>query len=138
MRTLIALLFAVTFATTAQASPAAGEKPIQHFKVAKVTSLKDARKIFVETTEEIKGKKKLNPAELHEIHVITYRLEKSVEYFAENLKGERKQLAKDIAVVVENIHINSENNRPEKTRKDLNHYFKLADKFAAGFKHKHH
>ncbi|WP_445354867.1 DUF6746 family protein [Microbulbifer sp. EKSA008] len=138
MRTLIALLFAVTFATTAQASPASGEKPIQHLKVADVTSMKDAKKIFIEKTAEIKSKQKLNPAELHQIHVITYTLEKSVEYFAENLKGERQKLAKDIAVVVENIHINSENNRPEKTRKDLNHYFKLAEKFEAGFKHKHH
>ncbi|GAA5441900.1 hypothetical protein Misp06_00061 [Microbulbifer sp. NBRC 101763] len=135
MRILIALLFAVTFATTAQASDASGEKPIQHLKVADVTSMKDAKKIFIEKTAEIKGKQKLDAAELHQIHAITYTLEKSVEFFAENLKGEKQELAKEIAVVVENIHLNSENNRVEKTRKDLKEYFKLADKFAAGFKH---
>ncbi|RZM84817.1 hypothetical protein C3B51_02495 [Pseudoalteromonas rubra] len=114
-------------------SAQADEKSIQHLKIADVTSVEDARKIFIEKTSEIRSKRDLDAAELQEIHVITYTLEKSVEYFALNLIGDKKKLAEDIAVVVENIHINSERNRKEETRKYLNQYFVMADTFIKGF-----
>ena len=107
--------------------------PVQHLKVAEVTSMEDAEKIFVEKTAEIRSKAKLDVPELQEIHVATYTLEKSVAYFAENLTGARQELAKEIAVVVEDIHINSENNRKETTQQHLARYFELADKLISGF-----
>ncbi|WP_240657351.1 DUF6746 family protein [Pseudoalteromonas rubra] len=129
MKTLIVLLMSAVLAFSAQAD----EKSIQHLKIADVTSVEDARKIFIEKTSEIRSKRDLDAAELQEIHVITYTLEKSVEYFALNLIGDKKKLAEDIAVVVENIHINSERNRKEETRKYLNQYFVMADTFIKGF-----
>ena len=60
-------------------------------------------------------------------------LEKSVSYFVKNLIGERQSFAKEIAVVVEDIHISSENNLPKKTKVHLNKYFNLADKFISVF-----
>lgn len=133
MKKLLFICFALTFALHSLASDKSKEKPVQHLKVADVTSMQDARKIFTEKTSEIKGKQKLDIQELEQIHFITYKLEKSVAYFAENLKGKRQELAKEIAVVVEDIHIASENNRPEKTKQHLSKYFNLAEKFTSGF-----
>ncbi|ALU44197.1 MULTISPECIES: DUF6746 family protein [Pseudoalteromonas] len=133
MRTLIVLLMAAVLSTTVQASDESGEKSIQHLKVADVTSIEDARKIFIEKTSEIRSKRDLDEAELQQIHVITYTLEKSVEFFTFNLIGDNKKLADDLAVVVENIHLNSERNRKEQTKKHLNQYFVLADRLIASF-----
>ena len=66
---------------------------------------------------------------MQQIHIVTYTLEKSVEYFAENLTDEKQELVKEIAVVVENIHLNSENNRKKDTQQQLIKYFELANKF---------
>lgn len=132
MKKLVPLLFALAFTSPVLASGVSKEEPVQHVKIANVTSMEDAKKIFIDETSEIKSYKKLDAAELHQLHIITYSLEKSVAYFAENLKKERRELAKEIAVVVEDIHIDSENNRKEKTQQHLTKYFKLADKFIPG------
>lgn len=133
MKKLVLLLSALTFASPGLASDISKEEPIQHLKVANVTSMEDAKKIFIDKTSEIKTYKKLDVEKLHQLHIITYSLEKSVAYFAENLKKESQELAKEIAVVVEDIHIDSENNREEKTRQHLTKYYKLAEKFISGF-----
>ena len=133
MNKLVILFFSLIFALHVMASGESKEEPIQHLKIADVTSMKDAKKIFIEKTSEIKSKKTLDQLELQQIHIITYSLEKSVAYFVENLEGERQELAKEIAVVVEVIHISSENSRQEKTETHLNKYFNLAEKFISGF-----
>ena len=133
MKKLLLLFFAFMCAVPALVSGSSEDKPVQHIKVADVTSAEEARKIFMETTTEIKKRKKLDPSELQQIHIITYSLEKSVAYFVENLKGERQTLAQEIAVVVEDIHLASENNRKEETEKVLTRYFNLADRFISGF-----
>lgn len=102
-------------------------KPVQHLKIADVTSFDAAKKIFIEKTAEIKSKTKLDPMELQQIHFITYSLEKAVAYFAENLKGDQQKLAMKIAEVVENVHLASENNRKSETVKNLSEYYKLAE-----------
>jgi hypothetical protein len=133
MSKLVILILSLVFAVQVMASDESKEEPVQHLKVADVTSMNDAKNIFIDKTSEIKSKKKLDQEELQQIHIITYSLEKSVAYFVENLKGERQELAKEIAVVVEDIHISSENNRQEKTKTLLNKYFDLAEKFISGF-----
>ena len=133
MKKLVILFFSLAFAVQVMASNEAKEEPVQHLKIADVTSMKEAKKIFIEKTSEIKSKKKLDQLELQQIHIITYSLEKSVAYFVEKLKGERQELAKEIAVVVEDIHISSENSRQEMTKIQLNKYFDLAEKFISGF-----
>ena len=129
MYKLILLIFSLAFALPVAAS----DGPVQHLKIADVTSMQDAKKIFIDKTAEIKARKKLDAAELQQIHFITYSLEKSVAYFAENLEGRRQELAKEIAIIVEEIHLASENNRREETEKHLNEYFGLAEKFMSGF-----
>ena len=129
MKKLVLLLLALAFASPVLASGVSEEEPIQHLKIADVTSMEDAKKIFIDKTSEIKTYKKLDAAKLHQLHIITYSLEKSVAYFAENMKKENRKLAQEIAVVVEDIHIDSENNREEKTRQHLTKYFTLAEKF---------
>lgn len=108
------------------------EKAVQHMEIAAVTSAAEAKKIFIEKTQEIRSKQKLNAAELQDIHFITYTLEQSVAYYAKNLSGERQALAKEIAVVVEDLHIASENNRQASAKQHLAKYFQLADDFMAG------
>ncbi|MGB0203953.1 MAG: DUF6746 family protein [Neptuniibacter sp.] len=128
MKHLVLCIYALLISSLTFASGVHDEeKPVQHFKAADVTSLPEAKNIFFETTNSIKQKKLLDENELHEIHIITYTLEKSVAYLSEHLTDKGKTLAEDIAVVVEDIHINSENNRQEKTRQHLNKYFLLVE-----------
>ena len=129
MKKLILLSFVMFFSLTILASEESKEKPTQHLKISNVTSMNDAKAIFLRKTLEIMDKKNISLKEASEIHVITYTLEKSVAYFAENLRGEKQSLAKQMAVVVENIHISSESNRLEKLKKHLDEYSELADKF---------
>ncbi|MDX5375227.1 MAG: hypothetical protein LPK43_05525 [Gammaproteobacteria bacterium] len=133
MNRLAVLILSLAFSFPVMASDDSKEEPVQHLKIEEVTSLEDAKRIFAETTAEMRGKQKLDVTELQQIHVITYSLEKSVAYFVENTEGERHELAEEIAEVVEEIHLSSENNREEETKALLNKYFDMADRFAAGF-----
>ena len=107
----------------------AEEKPIQHRIVPDITDYAEARQVFAETTSEIKTKTKLDAGELHDIHMITYSLEKALAYFADNLEGDRQSSAAKIADVVELIHLGSENNRAAETKVYLDAYFELAQEF---------
>jgi PP-loop superfamily ATP-utilizing enzyme len=130
----LALLFLIsTLGFPAVACAETKEEPVQHIEIADLTSMEEAEKIFIEKTAEIRGNTELNEAQLQLIHILTYTLEKSVEYFTENLEGEEQLLAKEIAVVVEDIHLSSEKNRKEATRQHLDEYFELADKLMSGF-----
>ena len=129
MKQLALLIFSMLFSMSVLAADESKEKPTQHIKVADVISMEQAKVIFIDKTAEIRNKKTLNIEEISQIHIITYTLEKSVAYFAVNLKGEKQELAKEIAVVVEDIHIASEGNKPEKLKKHLKEYFDLVDKF---------
>ena len=133
MKRLAVLILSVAFSLPVMASDDSHEEPVQHLDIADVTSLEDAKRIFVETTAQIRSKEKLDLAELQQIHIITYSLEQSVAYFVENTEGERHELAEEIAEVVEEIHISSENGRQEETKEHLEEYFDMADRFAAGF-----
>jgi hypothetical protein len=68
------------------------------------------------TSEQLRTKTTLDALELHEIHIITYSLEKAVAFFAENLSGARQETAKEMALVVEEVHLNSENNRKQASK----------------------
>ena len=107
------------------------EKPVQHLIVENMGSFLEAKTVFIEMTSDLKAKKALDKDELHEIHMITYSLEKSLAFYAENLSGTAQKLAEDIAVVVEEIHLASENNRQESTREFLSNYFELSQDFIA-------
>ena len=72
--------------------------------------------------------------ELLEIHMITYSLEKAVAFFAENLSGARQVTAQEMAVVVEEVHLSSENNRKGETKAALDQYFALFESFTKGSK----
>lgn len=133
MKNLLSFAFSaliVTFSALYATAGIAAEKPVQHLKLADITSYDEAKKVFIETTSQIKSKTKLDAAELHEIHMITYSLEKAVAYFVENMKDEQKIAVKKIADVVELIHLGSENNRTVETKIYLEEYFKLAEAFA--------
>lgn len=115
MRTVLFALVVITFATLSQASTSSTEELIQHINVAKVTTMVEAKKIFVEKTLEMNGKQTLEEQERHQIPIITYTLEQSIAYFNENLSGESQALVKTMADVVENIHLSSENIRKART-----------------------
>ena len=134
-----ALLLAATVSCSSDCSSESAkceksEKPVQHLKVADVTSMEEAKKVFNETNEKLKSKKKLDAVELHEIHMITYSTEKAVAYFAENLEGSQQKEAKEIAVVLEEVHLASQNNRKDDCAKKLADYFKKSDALAAQLK----
>ena len=129
MKQLLLFVFTVLFSLSALAADVSKEKPTQHLQVADVNSMEEAKVIFLDKTVEIRNKKPLNLEAASQIHIITYTLEKSVAYFAENLEGEKQDQAKQIAVVVEDIHLASESNRLDDLQKYLDKYFDLADKF---------
>lgn len=135
MEKLLVLFLAFAFVLPVSASDESKEKPVEHLKILDVTSMEEAKNIFIEKTSEIESKEKLTPSELQEIHFITYSLEKSVAYFAENLEGKKQVLAKEMTVVVEEIHLSSEKNQQEKTQEHLKKYFDLADEFMCRLKY---
>jgi hypothetical protein len=108
------------------------EVRIKHLEVPEVTNADDAKKVFLERTAEITGKKALDTQELHEIHMATYHLETAVAYYAENLKGKKKKAAEKIAVVVEEVHLSSEGFKPEEAKKHIAEFAKLAEAFSVG------
>ena len=108
------------------------EKPIQHLKLDDITTESSAAEVMKSTTEQLRAKTNLDALELHEIHMITYSLEKAVAFFAENLSGARQVTAQEMAVVVEEIHLSSENNRKEDTKAALDQYFALLEAFTNG------
>lgn len=110
-----------------------GEKPIQHLKLEAITSLEEAKKVFLADTEKLKSMTKLSENELNEIHFITYSLERAVAYFSENFRDKARSISKEMAVVVEDLHLDSENSRAEKTKLHLDTYFKLADSLEKTF-----
>ena len=105
------------------------EKPIQHLKLEDIATESSAAQVMKSTTEQLRAKTNLDALELHEIHMITYSLEKAVAFFAENLNGARQATAQEMAVVVEEIHLSSENNRKEETKAALYQYFALFESF---------
>ena len=129
MKQLVLLVFTMLFSLSALAADESNEKPTQHLQVADVQSMEEAKAIFIDKTAEIRAKTPLNIENASQIHIITYTLEKSVGYFTENLSGEKQEQAKEIAVVVEDIHIASESNRLEELQKQLKNYFALVDEF---------
>jgi len=106
-----------------------GEKPIQHLTLDAITSAAEAARVFSEEVGFIASKQDLTPAALHEIHMSTYSLEKAVAYFVENASGPRREQAEEIAAVVEDIHLASENNRPQATKESIEQLVVLAKKF---------
>ena len=74
MKDFSSTLFATMIAILFSAQAFAKEAPVQHKIVADMTSIDEAKEVFKETTAEIKSKTKLDAAELHDIHMITYSL----------------------------------------------------------------
>ena len=96
------------------------EKPIQHLKLENITSYEEATQVFAKESAFIMDQKELTDGVLHEIHMSTYSLEKAVAYFIENTVDEQQRHAKQIAFVVEEIHLASENNRFGNTQRYIN------------------
>jgi len=126
MKKLSLIIILFSFTSVLLADKVATEKPVQHLKLADLTSIDEAEKVFLEKNAELKSIKNFDEATLQEIHVITYSLEKSIGYYVKNLAGKHKSVAEAMAVEVEHIHINSENNRSDATQTHLKKYFKLA------------
>ena len=108
------------------------EKPIQHLKLEDIATESSAVEVMQSTTEQLRAKTTLDALELHEIHMITYSLEKAVAFFAENLSGAKQATAQEMAVVVEEVHLSSENNRKDETKAALDQYFALFESFTKG------
>ena len=109
----------------------ASEKPIQHLDLPDVSSIEEANRVFAETTTQLKQKTQLDSAELQEVHIITYSLERAITYFAQNLVGEKQLDAEKMAELVEQVHLESENNRATTTADYLKEYFSLAERFSS-------
>ena len=105
------------------------EKPIQHLNLEDIATESKALEVMKSTIEQLRIKTNLDALELHEIHIITYSLEKAIAFFTENLIGARQATAQEMAVVVEEIHLSSENNRKEDTKEALDQYFALFEFF---------
>tara|TARA_B100000900_G_C19936740_1_gene455881 strand:+ start:100 stop:465 length:366 start_codon:yes stop_codon:yes gene_type:complete len=110
----------------------ATEEVVQHMNLPDITSYEEAKAVFNQTTAELREKNKLDETELHDIHMITYSLEKAVAYFFTNMKEDQQVSAKEIAKLVELIHVSAENDRAAETEVYLQEYFKLATAYSEG------
>ena len=121
--TLTAYISAPAFATT---------KAIKHIDLPDITSYEEAKEVFNQTTSELRKKNKLDATELQEVHMITYSLEKAVAYFSKNMEGDQQVSAKEIAELVELVHVSAENNRASETKVYMQEYFELANTYLEG------
>ncbi|MEM8835912.1 MAG: DUF6746 family protein [Planctomycetota bacterium] len=105
------------------------EKPQQHKQLPDIESRDEAIAVMRSTTATLRSKETLDDAELNDVHMTTYSLEKAVAYFVEHSTGEQQAAASKMAEVVENVHLHSERYRAEQTRAALNEYFALEEAF---------
>lgn len=88
--------------------------------------------VVIDGTAEIAKRSAPDAVQAGEIHINTYTLEKGVAYFADNLTGERQALAREIAAVVEDIHVASERGRLDELAAHIDKYQGLIDRFLPG------
>ena len=105
------------------------EKSIKHKVVPDIVSMDEAKAVFAKTTSQLQGLTILDEAELHDVHMITYSLEKAVAYFVDNMIGGDTEMAAKMAELVELVHIASENNNAVETKNHLADYFEIAGDF---------
>lgn len=62
--------------------------------------------------------------------MITYSLEKAIAYLSENMKDDERASTKEMAKVVELVHVSAENNRATETEVYLRECFELANTYS--------
>lgn len=132
LKSVIFSALLAAFTTLSLTTAVASEEPVQHLIVDDITSYQEAKQVFADTTADIKTKTKFDATDLHDIHMITYSLEKAIAYFVDNMEGEQKAAAEKMAAVVELVHLSSENSRNIEIQVYLEDYFKRAEAFSAG------
>ena len=105
------------------------QKPVQHRKLPDIVTQSEAWDVLQTTSQRLRNQKQLNASELNEIHIITYSLEKAISYFATQSDSRIAQRAQAMATVVEDLHLNSENNRKEASQAASKNYFQLYEDF---------
>ena len=58
--------------------------------------------------------------------------QKAVAYFSKNMEGDQQVSAKEIAELVELVHVSAENNRASETKVYMQEYFELANTYLEG------
>lgn len=105
------------------------QKPVQHLQLPDITTQSEAWDVLQATSKQLRNRQQLDASELNDIHMITYSLEKAIAYFATQSEPTLAKQAQAIAIVVEDLHLHSENNRKEASQAALNRYFKLYEPF---------
>ena len=105
------------------------QKPVQHLQLPDITTQAEAWDVLQATSQQLRNRQKLDASELNDIHMITYSLEKAIAYFATQSEPTLAKQAQAMAIVVEDLHLHSENNRKEASQAALNRYFKLYEPF---------
>ena len=125
-------IFAITLTSFFSAPAFATKGAVQHINLPDITSYEESKAVFNQTTAELREKNKLDEAELHVIHMITYSLEKAVAYFCENSTDDQQAVAEEMAKLVELVHVSAENYRAAETEMYLKEYFELANAYSEG------
>ena len=132
MKFVLLAIFATTFTAYVSVSAFATTNAVKHIDLPDITSYEEAKEVFNQTTSELRKKNKLDETELQEVHIITYSLEKAVAYLYINMKDDQQISAKEIAELVELVHVSAENYRAAETEVYLQKYFKLANAYSQG------
>jgi hypothetical protein len=130
IKSVLLATFAIILTTYSSAPAFATKEAIKHIDLPDITSYEEAKEVLSQTTAELLKKNKLDETELHEIHMITYSLEKAVAYLSENIKDDQQASAKEMARLVELVHVSAENNRATETEVYLREYFELANTYS--------
>ncbi len=110
------------------------QKPVQHLQLPDITTQSEAWDVLQATSQQLRNHQQLDARELNEIHMITYSLEKAIAYFATQSEPTLTKQAQAMAIVVEDLHLHSENYRKEASQAALNRYFKLYEPFLSEVK----
>ena len=132
VKSVLLAVFAIILTSFSSAPAFAIQDAVQHMHLPDLTSYEEAKKVFNQMTEELREKNKLDETELHEIHMITYSLEKAIAYFSVNMKDDQQVSAKEVAKLVELVHVSAENYRAAETEMYLQEYFEVANAYSEG------
>ena len=92
---------------------------MQHLQLPDITTQSEAWDVLQATSKQLRNRHQLDASELNDIHMITYSLEKAIAYFATQSEPTLAKQAQAMAIVVEDLHLHSENNRKEASQAAL-------------------
>ena len=116
---------ALTASLLLLSTPLIADDKLDHFKGAPAATLTEAMSNFSEYNRKLEtllAKDQLAPQDMHEIHVLTYTLEKALQKIDDSVD--------ELEEMLEDVHKGSEHGDPDKVKKQGKSYLNLSGELA--------